>query len=525
MKHLLSLFALAAFLIPEAGAQVAGHEYYCWTGTLGNDISCDVRIEYDGDQLALGEIIYNRKKAEPSSIALYGTVRQTGKGLNFELFEFLPSGKNTGQLSLTLTDGQPEFFAWSSPDQKSRYNFNVKAQQAFPFDEVQTYFQPLRNGDVADGVYTSTGRFDASTPSFSRLELSRSSDNAYTACFVNTDTDDAFLLYSNLASPSRLFLSALENESKIEMRLFRNFAYVYVIADPEKNLEANGRLNNFYFLQPGEKVINWITYDEGRSARLTAARLINGKVSIYNNPKQVVSYGMLQEDDIMAVQGWVDLTNVKPGVKDIIVGDIGQDTNPVLGILNQDGTVQILTLTNSAPKGVTSPSEPLPDQKDIVRFAFTKPDEDEEMDYCTFYGVDRNGQYHEIHICHIDGDWEMQTFDSKGVHSGRAWLSISPEWQFYYNQEIGFNNSTLINHYGKLWYEGDDYDHFSYQFNKKNNSHENFTDRECDVKGTFKAEFMYEDETYYLLVTPIKGLQFEIPEKSTGKFKKVHVVG
>ena len=50
---------------------------------------------------------------------------------------------------------------------------------------------------------------------------------------------------------------------------------------------------------------------------------------------------------------------------------------------------------------------------------------------------------------------------------------------------------------------------------------------ECDVKGTFKVETGYdpEEEVFFLKITPLTGLNFEVPKGQSGKFKKIHVVG
>ena len=77
--NLILFFVLFSF---GAQAQVKGHEYYCWMGSLAKNIDCEIRMEHDNDHLALGEIIYYRKKGNTSSISLYGTIKQTGKGLN-----------------------------------------------------------------------------------------------------------------------------------------------------------------------------------------------------------------------------------------------------------------------------------------------------------------------------------------------------------------------------------------------------------------------------------------------------------
>ncbi len=528
-SRIFNLILFFVLFIFSAQAQVKGHEYFCWTGTLAKDIDCEIRMEHDNDQLALGEIIYFRKKGNTSSIPLYGTIKQSGKGLNVELFEYPPSGKNTGIINITILNGKPQFFTWSSPDSKTRYNFNIKEKRAFPFDEVQTYFQSLKEGEDADGVYVSTNRFDASTSPFTRLELNRTNDASFALNFVNPDTENSHLMVATRTSPSRLYVQQQPDmePTTMEVRLFRNFVYVYVIADPEKALSKAGPISDLYFLKPDERIINWPTFHEDHFENITAARLVDGVVSIYNNPALVVESSYLQEDDIMASKGWVNLENVTPGVKDIFVADIGQDTNPVLGILNQDGTVQILTLINSAPKGITRVSRPLPDQKDIVRFAFTDPNAGDMIEYSTFYGVDKAGKYHEIYYCSLDGDWEMDKVVREDNTPAGAWISISPEWRIDFHNDVNSDNGGYIhNFYGTLWTIDENFETFEYNFTEHNDSRDNFQQMECNIKGTFKAEMDYDSEVGTVLkITPLTGQSFEVPKGQTGKFKKIHLVG
>ena len=74
--NLILFFVLFTF---GAQAQVKGHEYYCWRGSLAKNIDCEIRMEHDNDHLALGEIIYYRKKGNTSSISLYGTIKHDSK--------------------------------------------------------------------------------------------------------------------------------------------------------------------------------------------------------------------------------------------------------------------------------------------------------------------------------------------------------------------------------------------------------------------------------------------------------------
>jgi len=483
-------------------------------------------MEHDNDQLALGEIIYFRKNGKISSIPLYGTIKPTGKGLDVTLYEYLPSGKNTGVLSLTISKGDIPYAAWNSPDNTTRLNFNIKETKEFPYDEVQTYFHPLKDDEAADGVYISTNRFPETTTVFSRLELNRSQEHSYVINFVIPENEFSRLLPARKASHNRLFVQADNGiKSKIEVRLFKEFVFVYIIADPENSFRQAGELSNFYMRKPNEKVINWPFYIDDRYEAITAARLVDGKISIYNNPDFVVGYGILTQEDIMAKKGWSDLLGVRPGVKDIFIGDIGQDINPVLAILNEDGTVQILTLTLSAPKGLLQVSEPLHGLKDIVKLRFDNPELKGYIDYSTIWGQDKEGKYHEILFCPISNDWEID--DPAKENSYNSWISLSPEWRIDYHHEImdGKGNSEIENFYGSLWNTDETFENYEYHFTTTNKSVEKFENKKCDIKGTFKAELKFGDDSIYLEITPISDDQFCVPKGKTAKFKYIHVVG
>ncbi len=525
MKHLLT-FLFALLLTLNASAQVPGHEYFCWAGTLGKDIKCEVRMEHDDDQLALGEIIYYRKNGKTSSISLYGTIKPSAKGLDVTLFEYLPNGKNTGVLNMTLGKTDIPYAVWNSPDNNTKLNFNIKETKTFPYNEVQTYFHPLSDNKAAEGVYISTNRFPATTTSFSRLELSRIQDSNYALNFVIPENGFSRMTTAEKVSPSRLNVQKIAGiNANIEVRIFETFIFVYVISDPENSFRQAGELSNFYMRKPNERVINWPIFDGEEFQNLTSARIADGVVSICNNPDLVVAIGALTQEDIMAAKGWVDVKGIKSGVKDIMIGDIGQDINPVLAILNEDGTVQILTLVLSAPKGWTTVSEPLHDLKDIVRLGFNNPEIKGFIDYATIWAIDKEGKYHEISFCPIASDWEIE--DPAKENSYNSWISLSPEWRIDFHHETmdGKGNSEVENFYGSFWNTDEAFEAYEYHFTSKNKSAEQFENKDCDIKGTFKAVLQYGEDGYYLEITPVSAPQFCVPKGKTGKFKYIHVVG
>lgn len=119
--------------------------------------------------------------------------------------------------------------------------------------------------------------------------------------------------------------------------------------------------------------------------------LKNGRVAAYYD-KQTVNAWLYEYK--CATDGWVSLQGINGIVKDIYVADIGQDTNPVLGMLMSDGTVRMYRLFDGI-KGEYYVSAQLPDMKDIVGFTDVAKD-NEERDYVTFFAVDSKGKQYEM---------------------------------------------------------------------------------------------------------------------------------
>ena len=109
-----------------------------------------------------------------------------------------------------------------------------------------------------------------------------------------------------------------------------------------------------------------------------------------------------------------------------------------------------------------------------------------------------------------------------------SWICISPEWKIDFHNDVNSDNGGYIhNYYGTIWPADENFETFEYHFTEQNDNRDKFEQMECDIKGTFKVEMGYDpdEEVLFLMITPLTGLNFEVPKGQSGKFKKIHVVG
>lgn len=558
MNRLLTFLCLVVALSCSAAswAQMRGHEYYCWEASLGKDIPCEIRLEHDGDQLILGEIRYLRSGGKTSAIRLYGDMARMDGGWGVTLYEFLASGKQTGRLSLHLTaDGQPEGGVWSTPDGSRSYPINVTRSKPFPYAEVPTYFH-------STSTRSATGVYLCQSPdvTLSRLELSLTSDYGgrrwYNLHFADSDvpTPASHLYYSHPISMTRHVVDSYKYlpgaDFYAEMRTFDDFVYIGVILDTVDEYNQTGRPGRFYIRQHDEKVFNTLTYvDDIQFA--TRSRLKDGKVQVYVNPSAVAALSEIEEDEIEPMSGWTDLHDVTDSpVKDILVADLGDDINPVLAILHDDGTVQALTLLRSAARGRLSVSGPLYGMNDIqslssmapiVETDFFSELGDGDVEVSIMYGLDRQGERHDIEICYTSGDWTMETKADGGRTKVEEWISLSPEWAFQYNRTTtdASGKTKIINYYGTFHYKDSDREEIVYTITESvdlddrnpaaesDSSQPLYLSKPCHLEGSFKVSEDYEvaEGGVILVITPLTGFTFDIPKGKSARFTYMHLKG
>ena len=123
------------------------------------------------------------------------------------------------------------------------------------------------------------------------------------------------------------------------------------------------------------------------------------------NKDQILPVGVVDEDSYRLPDGPIKVEGLKGAPKNFIIADIGQDYNPILCVLTEEGKVQILSLWNTVSTGDLEATE-IP-MDNIVGFNDGPggPWEDEDgtvfYDYTTIYGIDEEGNEHEVDIYNL----------------------------------------------------------------------------------------------------------------------------
>ena len=122
MKHLFSFFA-AIFIATVAHADVLGQ--YSFEGKLGTKIFVELKFAINGDDIAVGEVLYPNAK-HPAPILVVGTYEEETGRVNMQ--EFTNDGTVTGIWSFivegegneaSLTDG-----VWTNPQTEKTFTMN-----------------------------------------------------------------------------------------------------------------------------------------------------------------------------------------------------------------------------------------------------------------------------------------------------------------------------------------------------------------------------------------------------------------
>ena len=188
--------------------------------------------------------------------------------------------------------------------------------------------------------------------------------------------------------------------------------------------------------------------------------------------------------------------------KGLFLGNIGQDINPVLCMLMDDGGVEILDfwsgLDSYTEKGGFYSSGRLPGMKDIRLFKNATvmdhtADGDQMPAYVTIFAIDKNGVSHEINECTRPAGTVHHSVTDNGTEIDHS-LNISPDWKIRY--AVGLPESELLEEYFgriaplKVDYEAGifeySYDFFEHTVHKDLESKPEV--KKVSVKGSFRLK-------------------------------------
>lgn len=173
----------------------------------------------------------------------------------------------------------------------------------------------------------------------------------------------------------------------------------------------------------------------GKDTAIKAA-LANGKVSVTADMQQIKTY--VQNSPIAGTAE----VKTKENTKGIFIGDIGQDSNPVLCMLTEKGGVEILSLWDAIRTGDFATVGPIDGFVGIQNFS------QESVTvggggYVTVMAIDAEGKKHEIEL--YTGIRELHRFIPANGSIQEYKILLSSDWKITYS--AGFYLSEIIEKY------------------------------------------------------------------------------
>lgn len=202
-----------------------------------------------------------------------------------------------------------------------------------------------------------------------------------------------------------------------------------------------------------------------------AVQVKDGKVLLNFNTAKMKDTSYFKNSVLTLGDKSYEVSGLSAPCRGIFVGDIGQDTHPILCMLLENGKVEILSLFNAARTvndfGFLS-SGCLPGLSDIVSFESGGggPFEDDEGEtrysYTTVYAIDKNHQRHEIELFIGDGQAKCQAEDRTYQ------LNLTDDWKIKLTEKQ--NNGLTAELWGRFRDLGhnDTYDQYDIEYHTMN---------------------------------------------------------
>lgn len=525
MKKYISLLALLMLCgLMALSAQVKGHSYYALEGNVADQkVELLLEVENEG-RLALGQIIY---EYGDRPIRLFGhRNRQDANTIDME--EHLDNGQWTGNLSLHIENGAVKSGEWHSASDDTLYPLTINRVKSFPYNMRRTFFEPATKEDLK-GHYIS----------YIRQGKAIRQDRALNICpdgekcgFFSIELSGSTLMlgdYELTGDDEFMFTTPYaEAGTTIATKIYKDFAEVSVLMPGEN--EEDLKVEAFYIRETGVMELTQYGFD---GLLFVRGRLEDGV------PSLIVSRKLLAEvkqtgntfceisDELKP--GRYPLTNVEKPVIDMYIETIGIDINPILCLILEDHTVQILSLTNFIETTLTDMSNPLPNIEDIQKIYCYDPnstsDQNEEIEsdadmVSSVWAIDSKGQSHEISFSYDSGDYIVNP--EKGV-TGDGYLGMSRTWDIHIIMKESKNVGA--SYYGQYWIIKYDLENTEYTIGYRMTTQvsDNEEPKPCDIEGTFKYRHD-DDEWMHIHVTPIDGLMFT-PKGKTAKYNYMEAVG
>lgn len=256
---------------------------------------------------------------------------------------------------------------------------------------------------------------------------------------------------------------------------------------------------------------DYFTMEEGRPA--ITGEIKNGGLWLTFNEEQILPVGITDENSYRLPKGPIEVEGLKGAPKNFIIADIGQDYNPILCVLTEQGSVQMLSLWNAVVTGDVEAAE-IPMNR-IVGFKDGPggPWEDEDgtvfYDYTTIYGVDARGNEYEIPLYSFDNDLEYVT-KVQGTDVVYQ-LYLSDDWKMRY--VVGYYLSEKVEELqGRFWLISENWDEMVFRYGYELTTRMEYTGEginttEITQTGVFDMQYSDFDSRIHV-ITPIEGVDF-----------------
>lgn len=258
---------------------------------------------------------------------------------------------------------------------------------------------------------------------------------------------------------------------------------------------------------------DYVTMEEGQPA--ITGEIKDGGLWLTFHKDQILPVGIVDEYSYRLPEGPIQVEGLKGTPKNFIIADIGQDYNPILCVLTEEGKVQILSLWNTVSTGDVEATE-IP-MDNIVGFNDGPggPWEDEDgtvfYDYTTIYGIDEDGNEHEVDVYTLYNILKLYVYgDGPDWPTTLYTINLSVDWKMRYVEE-SFQKESVIEKQGRFWPVAMDWDEMAFRYGFELTRLVDGTDLSDDPKfskisekGVF--ELRYDDDPTSFIVTSLEGL-------------------
>ncbi|MBP5314910.1 MAG: hypothetical protein J6Y87_03475 [Muribaculaceae bacterium] len=180
----------------------------------------------------------------------------------------------------------------------------------------------------------------------------------------------------------------------------------------------------------------------------TQVSLRDGVVGIAVDKQQLFALGMVDESDYRIDRESQKVTTTGNPCS-VFIGNIGQECNPIVCILTDDGKVEIMSVYSAVTTGNFITSGPLYGFNDIVKFKTGAVTNDYGIGYGTIFAINSKGEEKEIPLWDYSGDL-FHFYGNRDGSISMTFLKLSTDWRIAISK--GWFESELAGqNLGRFW--------------------------------------------------------------------------